>query len=41
MALGFIGITDVELIPVEGVAFGPEAAEKELSTALAQVEAIA
>jgi FMN-dependent NADH-azoreductase len=41
VALGFIGITDVELIPVEGVAFGPEAAEKAMSTALAQVEAIA
>lgn len=41
VALGFIGITDVELIPVEGVAFGPEAAEKAVSTALAQVEAIA
>jgi FMN-dependent NADH-azoreductase len=40
-ALGFIGITDVELIPVEGVAFGPEAAEKAVSTALAQVEALA
>ena len=40
-ALGFIGITDIEVITVEGVAFGPEAAEKAVSTALARVEAIA
>ena len=40
-ALGFIGITDVEVIPVEGVAFGPEAAEKAASTALERVAAIA
>ena len=39
--LGFIGITDVEVIAVEGIAFGPEAAEKALNTALARVEAIA
>ncbi|MGA7540715.1 MAG: FMN-dependent NADH-azoreductase [Steroidobacteraceae bacterium] len=41
VALGFIGITDVELIVVEGLAFGPEAAEKAVSSALAQVETIA
>jgi FMN-dependent NADH-azoreductase len=40
-ALGFIGITDVEVIAVEGVAFGPEVAEKAVSTALARVDAIA
>jgi FMN-dependent NADH-azoreductase len=40
-ALGFIGITDVEVIPVEGIAFGPEAAEKAVGTALARVDAIA
>jgi FMN-dependent NADH-azoreductase len=40
-ALGFIGITDVEVIVVEGVAFGPEAAEKAVGGALRQVEAIA
>lgn len=40
-ALGFIGITDVEVIAVEGVAFGPEAAEKAIGGALARVEAIA
>lgn len=40
-ALGFIGITDVEVIAVEGVAFGPEAAEKAMGAALARVEALA
>jgi FMN-dependent NADH-azoreductase len=39
-ALGFIGITDVEVIPVEGIAFGPEAAGKAVSAALARVAAI-
>lgn len=39
--LGFIGMTDVEIIPVEGVAFGPEAAEKAVSAALTQVNAVA
>jgi FMN-dependent NADH-azoreductase len=39
-ALGFIGITDVEVIAVEGVAFGPEVAEKAVGGALARVEAI-
>lgn len=40
VALGFMGITDVEVIAVEGVAFGPEAAEKAVGAALARVEAI-
>lgn len=40
-AFGFIGITDVEVIAVEGVAFGPEAAEKAVGAALSRVEAIA
>lgn len=40
-ALAFIGITDVEVIAVEGVAFGPEATEKAVGAALARVEAIA
>ena len=40
VALGFIGITDVEVITVEGIAFGPEVANKAVSTALARVEAI-
>jgi FMN-dependent NADH-azoreductase len=39
--LGFIGITDVEVIAVEGVAFGPEVAEKAYDSALARVDAIA
>lgn len=39
--LGFIGLTDVEVITVEGVAFGPAEAEKALSAALARVVAIA
>jgi FMN-dependent NADH-azoreductase len=40
-ALGFIGITEVEVIAIEGIAFGPEATEKALSAALTRVEAIA
>ena len=39
--LGFIGITDVEVIAVEGIAFGPEAAEKAVNAALATVDVIA
>ena len=39
--LGFIGITDVEVIALEGIAFGAEVAEKAVSTALARVDAIA
>jgi len=35
--LGFIGVTDVETIAVEGVAFGPEVAEKAFAAALAKV----
>lgn len=38
--LGFIGITDVETIYVEGLAYGPEAAEKALAAAAAKVEAL-
>jgi FMN-dependent NADH-azoreductase len=38
--LGFIGITDVEVIHIEGVAFGPEATEKALSAAASTVSAI-
>jgi FMN-dependent NADH-azoreductase len=40
-ALGFIGITDVEVIAVEGIAFGPEVAEKAVSSALGKVNDIA
>jgi FMN-dependent NADH-azoreductase len=39
-ALGFIGISDVEVITVEGIAFGPELAEKAVNTALARVDAV-
>jgi FMN-dependent NADH-azoreductase len=39
--LGFIGMTDVEVIAVEGVAFGAEAAEKAFSQALSRVSALA
>ncbi len=38
--LGFIGVTDVEIVHIEGVAFGPEAAEKALAAAAAQVAAV-
>ncbi len=38
--LGFIGITDVEVINIEGVAFGPEAAEKALSAAASRVATV-
>jgi FMN-dependent NADH-azoreductase len=36
--LGFMGMTDVEVIYVEGLAFGPEAAEKAIATAQAKVQ---
>ncbi len=35
-ALGFIGITDVEVIRIEGVALGPDAAEKAVEKAIGQ-----
>ncbi len=38
--LGFIGLNDIELITVEGVAYGPEAADRAVSKAMAQVSAI-
>jgi FMN-dependent NADH-azoreductase len=38
--LGFIGITDVEIIHIEGVAFGAEAAEKALAAAAGKVSTI-
>jgi FMN-dependent NADH-azoreductase len=38
--LGFIGITDVEVIHIEGVAFGPEATEKALTAAAGRVSAL-
>ncbi|MGK9165156.1 FMN-dependent NADH-azoreductase [Inquilinus limosus] len=38
--LGFIGLTDVEAIAVEGVSFGPEMAEKAVAGALDRVSTI-
>ncbi|MGF1624681.1 MAG: FMN-dependent NADH-azoreductase [Alphaproteobacteria bacterium] len=38
--LGFMGITDVETVLVEGAALGPEAAERSLTTALDHVAEI-
>jgi FMN-dependent NADH-azoreductase len=39
--LGFIGLADVEVIAAEGIAFGPEAAEKSVNAALERVHALA
>jgi len=39
--LAFIGLSDIEVITVEGVAFGPEVAERAVRAALEQVSAIA
>jgi FMN-dependent NADH-azoreductase len=38
--LGYIGITDVEVIHIEGVAFGPEATEKALTAAASRVSSL-
>jgi FMN-dependent NADH-azoreductase len=38
--LGFIGITDVEVIHIEGVAFGPEATEKALTAAASHISTV-
>jgi FMN-dependent NADH-azoreductase len=40
-SLGFIGLNDIEVIAVEGVAFGPEVAEQAFAAALARVAVIA
>lgn len=40
-ALAFIGLDDIELIAVEGVGFGPEAADRAVGKALGKVSAIA
>jgi FMN-dependent NADH-azoreductase len=40
-ALTFLGVTDIEVITIEGVAFGPEAAGQAVNAALAKVSAIA
>ncbi len=39
--LGFMGMTDVEVIYVEGLAFGPEAVEKAVAAAEAKVAELA
>lgn len=39
--LGFLGMTDVEVVRVEGSIFGPEAAEKALAEATAAAKAVA
>jgi FMN-dependent NADH-azoreductase len=41
MVLGFLGLDDVEVIAVEGVAFGAEAAGKALAGALERVKTLA
>lgn len=38
--LGFLGMTDVEIVRVEGSIFGPEAAEKAVAEATAAVKAL-
>jgi len=38
--LGFLGMTAVEVIRVEGTAFGPQAAEQALARAPAQAQEI-
>jgi FMN-dependent NADH-azoreductase len=40
-ALPFIGLTDIELITIEGVALGADAADQAVTAALAKVSAIA
>jgi FMN-dependent NADH-azoreductase len=39
--LGFMGMTDVEVIRVEGTAFGPDAAQKAIADAQARAEELA
>ena len=41
IAPGVIGFTDVEVIAMEGIALGPEVAEKAVNAALNRVNAIA
>ena len=38
--LGFMGMTDVEVIAIEGVAFGPDVAEKAVQAALERVSSV-
>ena len=39
--LAFLGMTDVEVVPVEGLAFGPEAVDKALANVQAQISSFA
>lgn len=39
-ALGFLGMTDLEVIAIEGTAFGPEVAEQALQQALERVQGV-
>ncbi|WP_315090171.1 NAD(P)H-dependent oxidoreductase [Aggregatibacter segnis] len=39
--LGFVGITDVQFVYVEGIGFGPEAAEKAQAQAKAEIDKMA
>ena len=39
--LGFIGLTDIEAIHAEGIAFGPESAEKSVSAAISKAKEVA
>jgi FMN-dependent NADH-azoreductase len=39
-ALGLIGLTDIETIAIEGVAFGPDAAAKAVAAAMKRVSAL-
>jgi len=36
-ALGFLGLTDVDVLEVEGTAYGPEVAEKAVAAATAKL----
>jgi FMN-dependent NADH-azoreductase len=38
--LGFMGVTDVEVIHIEGIAFGPEATDKALAAAAGRVATV-
>jgi FMN-dependent NADH-azoreductase len=38
--LGFMGMTDVEFIDVEGIGYGPEQAAKSVETATGKVHAL-
>ncbi len=40
-ALGFIGLTDIEVITVEGVAFGADATAKAVNAAMERISALA